>query len=335
MKYYAGIDIGGTKTSVTIWSVCEGAEPALESKDTIRTRAYSAPADAIDAIVAAARSRIAERGIETSEIAAAGISCGGPLDREAGVILSPPNLPGWDRVPIVEQVSQALGVPAAMENDANACALAEWKFGAGRGLEHLVFLTFGTGLGAGVILNGRLHRGASGAAGEIGHVRIADCGPVGFGKAGSAEGFCSGAGIAQLAGTRAERELSAGRRAGYCATEADLENITAAAVARAAFAGDAVAREVYEESGRRLGQVLAIIVDLLNPELIVIGSVFARARDLLWPAASAVLAEESLSGSLAVCRVEPPGLGESVGDYAALAVALDASKPGVRKEAVS
>ena len=128
-----------------------------------------------------------------------GISCGGPLDSKKGIIFSPPNLPGWDNVPITRILSDEFGVETALQNDANACALAEWLMGAERGHSNMIFLTFGTGMGAGLILNGRLYSGTNDLGGEVGHIRLAKTGPVGFGKAGSFEGFCSGGGIAQLA----------------------------------------------------------------------------------------------------------------------------------------
>ena len=119
--------------------------------------------------------------LRSQQTAAVGISCGGPLDSKKGLILSPPNLPGWDNVPVTKLLSEALQVPAFLQNDADACAIAEWRFGAGQGCENMVFLTFGTGLGAGLILNGKLYQGASGMAGEVGHLRLFDNGHIGYG----------------------------------------------------------------------------------------------------------------------------------------------------------
>ena len=134
--------------------------------------------------------RRVEEIIESADtICAIGISCGGPLDCARGRILSPPNLPGWDEVPVVSRLADRFGVPVRLANDADACALAEWRFGAGRGTQNMIFLTFGTGLGAGLILDGRLYRGASSSAGEVGHIRMAVDGPLGYGKRGSLEGL--------------------------------------------------------------------------------------------------------------------------------------------------
>lgn len=135
------------------------------------------------------------------EIAGIGISCGGPLDSRRGVILSPPNLPGWDEVPVKAYFERETGAPAMLRNDADACAVAEWRYGAGRGCRNMVFLTFGTGFGAGLILNGALYSGSCDMAGEIGHIRAPGdpaYRPVGYGKSGSFEGYCSGGGIAEL-----------------------------------------------------------------------------------------------------------------------------------------
>ena len=132
-------------------------------------------------------------------IAAIGVSCGSPLDRVKGIVQAPPNLPTWVDVPICRLLGEAFHATCRLENDANAGAVAEHRFGAGMGTEHMVFLTLGTGLGAGIIAAGSLYLGANGDAGEIGHVRLSPTGPVGYHKAGSIEGWSSGGGIAQLA----------------------------------------------------------------------------------------------------------------------------------------
>lgn len=243
----------------------------------------------------------------------------GMLDSRLGIIQGPPNLPGWDHVPIVQQIQKHYGVPGKLQNDANACAVAEWKFGAGKGTQNLVFLTFGTGLGAGLILDGKLYSGTNGNAGELGHIRLADSGPVGFGKAGSFEGFCSGGGLAQLGHRMALEKLQQGICPMYFR---EGEPVTAKAIAEAAHAGDETALEVYRTCGHYLGKGLSIVMDLLNPELIVIGSIFARSRDLLWDATKVEIEKEALPEAAGCCRIVPAALGEQIGDYAAVAVAL-------------
>jgi len=254
--------------------------------------------------------------MEIGENPVFGVSCGGPLDALAGVILSPPNLPGWDEIPIVEELRRRFGGEAYLMNDANAGALAEWAYGAAKGCKNVVFLTFGTGNGAGLILDGRLYEGTSGYAGEVGHMRLAPDGPVGFGKAGSFEGFCSGGGIARMA-----QELAKAPGGWPSLKAASIEDITARTVAEAADRGDEQAVELLAAVGRYLGQGLSLIIDILNPQIIVLGSIYGRCQRFLEPTMRQVLEEEALAQPLSDCRIVPAALGEDIGNYAAIAVA--------------
>jgi glucokinase len=258
------------------------------------------PEPALLKLEATARALLADHFLQPEAI---GISCGGPLDSRRGLILGPPNLPGWDNVAITERFSRVFGVPTFLQNDANACAYAEWKWGAGRAVDSMVFLTFGTGMGAGLILDRHLYSGISDLAGEIGHVRLAEDGPIGYGKRGSFEGFCSGSGIVRSA-----------QEHGFKFTDARQ-------VFEAAAAGEPIAKQIVETTARQLGRGLALIVDILNPECIVIGSIYARQRDQLWPTAEKILREEALAAGVTCCRVVPAALGEEIGDYAALSIA--------------
>lgn len=233
--------------------------------------------------------------------------------------MSPPNLPGWDNIPIVKILSDEFGVPAAIHNDANACALAEWTFGAGKGSRNMAFLTFGTGLGAGLILDGKLYSGTNDNAGELGHIRLSDFGPVGYGKAGSFEGFCSGGGIRQLAQSLVKERLQMGGHVEWC-PDGDLEKITAKTVAEAARKGDSLAQEIFDISSRYLGIGLSILIDIINPEVIVIGSIYTRNEDMMKPVMDRVISREALPLAAKVCKVVPAALGEAIGDYAALSV---------------
>ena len=257
MREYIGIDIGGTKCAVVRGD---------ESGRILEKRSFPTTdrANTLEQIFEHTGQIITDR------TKAIGVSCGGPLDSKTGVILGPPNLPGWDYVPVTEYLTERFHLPAYLENDANACAVAEWRFGAGKGCENLIFLTFGTGLGAGLILDGKLYRGACGMAGEVGHVRLFPEGHTGYGKAGSYEGYCSGGGIAQY-GLGSAREL-----------------------ADKARAGDPRALAVWEQTGRNLGRLLAILMDILNPDVIVIGSIYARAGDLMQEACEQILTAEVL-----------------------------------------
>jgi glucokinase len=308
----AGIDIGGTKCAVSL-GLSDGDQITIIDKRRFPTP--ETPEETTSALIDALFSMLIQQNQTLSSI---GISCGGPLDSVRGVVLGPPNLPTWIDVPIVAAIYNAFGVPTALQNDANAGALAEWLWGAGQGTRNMIFLTFGTGMGAGLILNGQLYSGTNDMAGEVGHIRLAEDGPMGYGKAGSFEGFCSGGGIQRLATLKAAAALKAGHAPRFCPTEADLPFITTEKVA---LSGDPLALEIFEIVARRLGQGLSILIDVLNPQRIVIGSIYLRQRALLDPHMVEVLREEALSYALSVCEIVPAGLGESIGDYAALAVA--------------
>jgi glucokinase len=315
-----GIDIGGTKCAVT-YGIDDGEKIEVVDKQKFDTTNVGAT---IAALLDTTAAILQKHNLDSACTAAIGISCGGPLDSKKGVIMSPPNLPGWDNIPIVQHFEKRFAIKTAVQNDANACALAEWKFGAGRGFSNVAFLTFGTGMGSGLILDGKLYAGTNDNAGEIGHIRLEKTGPVGFGKAGSFEGFCSGGGIAQMARTRAMEKLQMGEPVSFCKTSADLNNITAKTVAEAAEAGDPLAREIYRECGSYLGKALSILIDILNPEVIILGSIYCRAQKLIEPSMQDALDYDALGLARRVCKIVPAALGESIGDYAALSVAANA-----------
>jgi glucokinase len=314
-KLLAGIDIGGTKCAATL------AYSQDEQVQIVDKRRFDTPATPTETLHRFVDELQAMLSAQDDTLAAIGISCGGPLDSQRGLILSPPNLPGWDNIAVVDYFQNAFNVPTALQNDANAGALAEWLWGAGRGLQNVIFLTFGTGMGAGLILNGRLYSGTNDLAGEVGHIRLAKDGPVGYGKAGSFEGFCSGGGIARLATDLARNAIEAGTPPAFCPTLDDLPQISAKSVAEAAHAGDTLALEIFDIVARRLGLGLSILVDILNPQHIIIGSIYLRQRALLEATMQAVLRQEALALALSFCEIVPAGLGEAVGDYAALAIA--------------
>ena len=314
--YLAGVDIGGTKCALSIGKKDKDSDIEIVYKEKFETMEVQKTLEKFSELLKGAYLQY--------PFSAIGISCGGPLDSKRGVVMSPPNLPGWDNVEVVKHFTDEFSVPCALQNDANACAYAEYKFGAGRGYKNVVFLTFGTGLGAGLILDGKLYSGTNDNAGECGHIRLAEYGPLGFGKEGSFEGFCSGGGIARLAKQMVKERLDEGKTVEFCKDVSQLENVSAKLVAEYAKNGDEFAKSIYAQSGKRLGQGLSIIIDLLNPEAIIIGSIFTRSKELLWDECEKVLKKEALSPSLEVCKVLKSELGENIGDYAALAVALKA-----------
>nr|MBR6778313.1 ROK family protein [Clostridia bacterium] len=312
MSYCIGFDIGGTKCAVSLGKVEEGKISLLKREET---PTMDEPKKTLSVLAPFVKEWVKEYGVT-----AAGISCGGPLDSKKGLIVSTPNLSkGWHGFYIVDYVKEEFGLTAKLQNDANACAVAEWKFGAGRGTRNMVFFTFGTGLGAGLILDGKLYAGANDNAGEAGHIRLAKTGPIGYGKAGSFEGFCSGSGIAKLAKQMAARC----KKMPECIEKmGGMSEITTKKLAQAAFAGDKFAKRVFDKSGEMLGKGLSVIVDIINPEKIVIGGVFMRSSALLVPAMNKVLQKEALGESMQVCEIVPAELSENIGDIAALSLAL-------------
>ncbi len=330
-KYIVGIDIGGTKCAVLLGRAQGDADDIIIDKLRFETRVGRGWRAVTAELLENVEEIIKKNALSPEDILCAGISCGGPLDSRRGVILAPPNLPDWESVPIVDMVEERFGFDAYLQNDANACALAEWKFGAGKGLRNMIFLTFGTGMGAGLILDGRLYCGSNDMVGEVGHIRIAADGPIGYGKRGSFEGFCSGGGISRLAQEAVRKTLESGGSTLMCKTADDIENITAKSAAQAAENGDETAKEVYRICGEKLGEGLAILVDILDPQAVIIGSVFARSGHLLKDSMEMALSREALSRT-AQCRIIPAGLGERIGDLASLGIALDAAQTEEKHE---
>ena len=292
---YIGVDIGGTKIGV-----CIGNYEALIFRE-IRFPTRTQPKAVIEDISKAIRFLISEyRG----DLRAIGIICGGPLDANKGIIQSPPNLPEWIDIPIVKILQREFDIPIYLQNDANACALAEWKWGNGRGCKNMIFLTFGTGLGAGLILSGRLYNGHSGLAGEVGHIRISDHGSICYGKKGSWESYCSGTGISKMYKDHFNEQLSAKE------------------ICRLAEQGDKKALYIIDISATYLGKGLALLMDILNPEKIVIGSIFTRSESLFRSSMEKSIHKEALEQTSRDCLVLPSLLGEALGDMAALGLAM-------------
>src|SRR3984957_14112855 len=311
MGIYVGVDVGGTKTAVVVSS----QPPEALGRIEFATLPEQGPERALRLIVESARSLLAEHGLAGDAIAGIGVSCGSPLDRVRGIIQAPPNLPTWVDVPIRKLLEEEFHAPCRVENDANAGAVAEHRFGAGVGAEHMVFLTLGTGLGAGIIAAGSLYLGANGDAGEIGHVRLSPTGPVGYHKAGSIEGWSSGGGIAQLAQTMVARSKRS-------SSLRDRGELTARDVGMAAQAGDAVARSILRRSGEHLGQALAMLIDVLNPQRIVLGGLAWRMGEHLLAPMRRVMEREALPQTLRACEIVPAALGEKIGDVSAFCVAM-------------
>lgn len=301
--YYLGLDIGGTKTAISLGKISNDNLEIINRKEV---KTLESPYDTLNALSSDIDGWVKEYGVKY-----AGVSCGGPLDSKTGVIVSTPNLSKqWHGFKVTEYLKENFNLVAKLENDANACAVAEWMFGAGRNSQNMIFLTFGTGLGAGLILDGKLYSGTNGNAGEIGHVRLTKDGPFGFNKHGSAEGYCSGNGIKSLALIRAKEKN----------IEID-QDITTKTIFEKAISGDEFFFGVVRESAEAFGTVLAILIDLFNPEVIVAGGVFMRNYELFMSLLNDTLVNEALVDSLKVCKILPAQIGENIGDYAAIALA--------------
>lgn len=296
-----GLDIGGTKTAV----VCGTPDGEIVWKKQFPTnpgRGFEQTYGELTRTIEEAMRR------EGGSPCAISVSIGGPLDVLKGVIKSPPNLPGWDEIPLTMMLGERFGLPVYVEHDGNAGALAEYYFGAGRGARNLIFLTLGTGFGAGLILNGALYRGTTDTAGEIGHIRAAEDGPASYGKRGSFEGFTSGGGIQRLA-----QEMFPGY----------WPDPSTPVLHEEFRRGSAQAHQVFARSALYLGRALALMIDLLNPERIILGGLGMRLREALVDPALRVAQEEALPLAMAACRVLPAELGEAIGDYASLCAAID------------
>ncbi len=306
-----GLDIGGTKTAVVEGS----AEAEILQREEIATEASRPFNETFPRIAALIKKTIDASQQAGREAIAISVSIGGPLKIAEGVLIDPPHLPGWRGARLKERLEfEFANLPVLVEHDGNAGALAEFHFGAGKGrdgLRHLVFLTFGTGLGAGLIVNGQVLRGATDTAGEVGHLRLAWEGPVGFGKAGSWEGFASGQGLVDLASVMFP---------GRWSSETPIREVV-----EAMLDDDPQALEVAAEAGKWMGRGMALLVDTLNPQLIALGSLAVALGDRVLAPARRALAEEALPQAVAACEIVPAKLGKRIGDVAALMAALNDS----------
>ena len=303
-----GLDVGGTKTALV-----EGtAEGEILERVEWPTESERAFAEVFPQVVVQIGAMISLAGGRGRMPVALSVSIGGPLKIGEGFLIDPPHLPGWHGVALKRRLSEAFpSLPVFVEHDGNAGALAEFHFGVGKGrsdLRHLIFLTFGTGIGAGFIVNGQVLRGATDTAGEVGHWRLAEDGPPGFGKRGSWESFASGAGLIELAAemfpVRWNRESPI------------------AELVKAMLEGDCEAMEVAEVAGRWMGRGLALMIDALNPQVIVFGSLGVVLGERILGPARRVIAEETLPQAAAACELVPAALGRQIGDVAALMAAL-------------
>ncbi len=307
------LDIGGTKLAA---GVVDGGGQ-LHSFLFEPSRAEEGPERVLERLFELGRSAVSASELGWDEIAAVGIGCGGPLDAERGVLIAPPHLPGWHDVPVTSLAEHAYDRPAMLDNDATAAACGEHRYGAGAGTLNMVYLTISTGVGGGVVVGGRLYRGAGGNGGELGHVTVDWHGRRcrGCGRDGCLEAYVSGTSIA-------ERAREALTRDGSSAL-AGARDLTAADVAAAARAGDALAMEVWEETVFALACGLTSIVNLFDPELVVVGGGVSRSGEqLLGPVREWVRANAIAPAGRAM-DIVPAALGDQVGVVGAAAIVYE------------
>lgn len=291
---FLGWDIGGSK-SVAVVGTCDGK---ILGRNAWPSRAERGP----EAMLADFLTSVHVLKYEFGDFSALGVSVGGPLDPHSGIILSPPHLPGWDSYPVRDVLAEKLQLPVTVEHDAAACLLAEYLWGGARGTTHSAYITAGTGCGAGILIDGKVLRGPKGQSVEIGHVRIAESGPLAFGKRGCVESFCSGTGVALLANEMFPRKFADNR-----------------ALVAAANENIAEAREVLAISAKWMGRVCALLGDIFALEVIIVGSLARYFPDWWLEKVHDEFIAEVLPVNGAHTKIIPSVLGDNLQDLSAIA----------------
>jgi glucokinase len=318
-----GIDLGGTK----ILSLVVSRTGSVLAEDIRPTLAAEGQQAVIARMVASLREGLSKAGVDGRQLLAIGVSAPGPVDDARGVVTSPPNLPGWHDVPLASIIAKKFGVPCVLDNDANAAAFAEHRWGAGKGSRHMLFLTVSTGVGGGIISDGALYRGASGAAGEMGHMTIRENGRLcPCGRRGCLEAYTCGVAIAEQGQRIAARDPGSllGRRAA-------AEPLSAAIIHEIANEGDEAARRLIANAGRHLGTGLASLINIFDPELIVLGGSLTKMGDLYLGPARATVQRECLAQARRDVRIVVGELGDRSAAIGAAALALETAQRGPGK----
>jgi glucokinase len=317
---YGAIDLGGTKIRALIADLA-GREYGYDLRESEADLGPDAVLQRMtDSLTAAA----ARAGVSTGDLRGVGIDSPGAIDVERGIVTGAPQLPGWRDVPLAAAMSERLGVPAVLENDASAAALGEHRYGAGKGTRHMLYLTVSTGVGGGIIIDGRLYTGASGAAGELGHMVIdmhaAETCP--WCERGCVEVLASGTAIAR----RGARFAGDGRAPVLARLAVAEGEVTSEMMSRAVAEGDEACREAFREAGRYLGIGLANYVNIFNPEAIVVGGGVSRSGPEFLEAARERMYAHAIRALSAESRLELAGLGEKSGLMGMIARMAEAAK---------
>ena len=314
-----GIDLGGTK----ILSAVVSASGKILSQDYCPTPAQDYPA-LVQCMLKSANRALKQAGISANRLAAVGIGAAGLSDPEKGTLFTSPHLPQCRDVPLGDDIARGLGVKTFITNDANAAALGEFYFGAGRGAHNFIYITISTGIGGGIIIDDRLYTGATGTAGEVGHMTIAADGPpCRCGNKGCWEALASGSALSR----EARRKIKEGAQTSILSyADGDIDRVTAETVQQAAEQGDALAEELIARTGYYFGIGLANLINIFNPELIIIGGGLSNMGDRLLKPAFRVAEERSFRQTCRKVRFAPAELGANSGVLGAAAYALQAAQ---------
>ena len=316
--YVIGVDLGGTNVRAAV--IDRVSEKIVARGENIPSRAMDGVTATAGQIATAARTALNQGNIDPDRVVGCGIAVPGVIKGKEGIVSYAPNFKDqWRGVQIAGPVQLSLGVPVQIGNDANLAAFGEFRFGSGRGVRDLVMLTLGTGVGGGIIIDGKLIEGATGGAGEIGHMIVNAGGRGGNSSFGSLEGECQRDAIIE----RAARKIQQGRKTVLGErTDYDRFALTPALIATAAAEGDDVAVEVFEETGYYLGIAVASLINILNPEMIVIGGGIAQAGEILLDSIRRTSNANALRTLARTCQIVPAQLGDNAGIFGGAALAL-------------
>ena len=315
-KHVAGIDIGGTKLATV---VADNSGKIL-SKVRRPTFADKGPEYAIQLLFEMVDETITKANLKQEAISGIGVSCGGPLDTKTGIVYSPPNLPGWDAFPLKTRLETEFQIPVTIENDANASALAEYRFGGGRGYNTVLYMTMSTGIGGGIVINGQIFHGANDSAGEVGHQILLPNGPLcGCGKHGCLEAICSGPAIARRAKEAIQKQSNTTILA---LADGHIETVKSEHVLAAARQGDALALKLIDETAYYMGWGIANLVNILNPDIVLLGTIAIAAGDLLLQPIRKTVSDFAMARPAEAVKIMPAQLGESLGDLATIALVV-------------
>ena len=305
-KYRIGVDIGGTNIKIALVDF----DGKIIYSNTTPTRADMGFEAGVANIKQAIKDLMQETNQNEKSIEAIGFGLPGQIDYKAGMVKNLPNIPGWINVPLAKLIEDEFSIPTRLDNDVRCAALGELNFGAGKGCENLICITVGTGIGSGIVLNGKLVRGASNAAGEIGHIKLTlENGPLcGCGDHGCFEAYASGPSIVAMA-----KEFIAGGKSAKYKEMATDGIITPYIVAQAALLGDAVSLQIFKRMGEIIGIGLASVVNLLNPEKIIIGGGVADAGDILLEPIRKTIADRAMPIQGSAVKVVPAQLANAAG----------------------